>query len=312
VVLRTHCGATETTIFAMSHPMTGSDRIPDSVPIGRALDNMRLYVLDSLLRLVPPGVVGEMYIAGDGLARGYLGRAALTASRFVADPSGDPGARRYRTGDLVRWRDDGQLEFVGRADDQVKIRGFRVELGEVEAAIASDPAVAQAVVVAREDRPGDRRLVAYVVPAGDLDSRTLRASAAAVLPDYMVPAAFVQLAVLPLTASGKIDRRVLPEPEFGCGTGRAPRTGQEQVLCELFADVLGVDRVSIDDSFFDLGGHSLTVMRLASRIRSVLNVDLTMPELFGDPTVAGISVLLAKPRRIRPSLRRAADREGSR
>ncbi len=319
VVVRTHCGATETTIFAMHYAMTTGDVIGESVPIGRALDNMRLYALDSFLRLVPPGVVGEMYIAGAGLARGYLGKAALTAARFVADPfaagsASDTarGGRMYRTGDLVRWREDGQMEFIGRADDQVKIRGFRVELGEIEAVLARHDTVAQAVAVAREDRPGDRRLVAYVLPAsGDADPAVLRSAVATVLPDYMVPAAIVVLDAFPLTPNGKVDRRALPAPEYGHGPGREPRTGQEQILCELFGEILGLDQVGIDDSFFDLGGHSLTAMRLVSRIRSVFHVDLPMPELFENSTVAEVSALLAKPRKSRPSLRRAAGREGS-
>ncbi len=275
-------GPTETTTFASCYPMRDADRVPDSVPIGSALDGMRLYAHDRFLRLVPPGVVGELYIAGAGLARGYLARPGLTGSRFVADPYAADGTRMYRTGDLVRWRPDGQMEFVGRGDDQVKLRGFRIELGEIEAVLGRHERVSATVVAARGDR-----LVAYVV--GDADPDDLRAHVVAVLPDYMVPAAFVTLPSLPLTVNGKVDRRALPAPDFGAtGAGRAPRTERERVLCDLFGDVLGVTGVSVDDNFFDLGGHSLIAMRLISRIRSVCDVEMPMRALFQDPTVAGL------------------------
>jgi amino acid adenylation domain-containing protein len=265
-------------------------RIPevDRPSIGRPADNNRVYVLGGALRLLPPGVVGELYIGGAGVARGYVNRPGLTAQRFVADPFGGRGARMYRTGDLVRWNADGELVFIGRVDDQVKIRGFRVEPGEVEAAVSAHSGVAQVAVVVRGDQSGLRRLVCYVVPAPGwrFDGRQLRDFLRARLPDYLVPAAFVELAVLPVTANGKLDRRALPAPEFRTGPGRLPRTPQEEILCGLFAEVLGVERVGIDDNFFDLGGDSIIATRLTSRVRSTLKVELSIRSLFRASTVA--------------------------
>jgi acyl carrier protein len=270
---------------------------------------MRAYVLDDGLRPVRVGVVGELYLAGAQVARGYLNRPELTAGRFVACPFGGGGDRMYRTGDLVRWREDGLLEFVGRADDQVKIRGFRVEPAETEAVLGGCPGVAQAVVMVREDRPGDVRLVGYAVPAGDgvLDPAALRARLAGLLPDHLVPSALVVLAELPLTPNGKVDRRALPEPEYcSAASGRAANGRAEEQLCGLFADILGLESAPVDQSFFDLGGHSLLATRLVSRVRSVMDAEIDIRDLFDAPTVAGLATRLRPPSRSRPALKRAA------
>jgi amino acid adenylation domain-containing protein len=280
-------GPTENTVAALGAYFSAAE-----VPVlGQAITNVRAYVLDEGLGLVPPGVAGELYLAGAQVARGYLGQPGLSAGRFVACPFGAAGQRMYRTGDLVRWRADGMLEFLGRADDQVKIRGYRVELGDVEAALAADPAVAQVVVTAREDQPGDRRLAAYVVPppGQQAEPRDLRRRVAGLLPDYMVPAAIIILDALPLTPNGKIDRPRLPVPDFAPPGSQRPRTPHEGILCGLFADVLGVERVGIDDDFFQLGGHSLLAMRLLSRISSVLGAEVGVQGLFEAPTVASLS-----------------------
>ncbi|MFF7638568.1 non-ribosomal peptide synthase/polyketide synthase, partial [Kitasatospora sp. NPDC008050] len=285
-------GPTETTTFATCHPVRDAAELGATVPIGRPLDNTRAYVLDSALRPVPFGVPGELYLAGAGLARGYLNRRALTAERFVANPLGAPGERMYRTGDLVRWSAAGELEFLSRVDHQVKIRGFRVEPGEIESLLAAFDGVRQAVVVAREDVPGDQRLVAYVVPEGTtaMDPGVLLANLAERLPKFMVPAAVVVLERLPLTPNGKLDRDALPVPDHASGAegGRAPRTELEETLCRLFAELLNVEQVGIDDGFFDLGGHSLLATRLVSRVRSELDIEIPFRTLFESPTVAGL------------------------
>ncbi|MGW1777494.1 amino acid adenylation domain-containing protein, partial [Streptomyces sp. NPDC002104] len=289
-------GITETTVHVTHQALdrNSAASMPGSV-IGEAIPDLGLYVLDGALRPVPAGVAGELYVSGPGLARGYLGRPGLTAERFVACPFGGPGGRMYRTGDIVRWTGAGRLEYVGRGDHQVKVRGFRIELGEVEAALLSYAPVAQATVTVREDRPGDKRLVGYVVPRESMpvDTALLRAHLADALPDYMVPSGLVVLDVLPLTANGKLDQRALPAPAYESGReSRAPRTAVESTLCALFAEVLGVDVVGVDDSFFDLGGHSLLVTRLVNRARTVLGSDLPVRTVFEAPTVAELAARL--------------------
>ncbi|MGD0053763.1 MAG: non-ribosomal peptide synthetase, partial [Vulcanimicrobiaceae bacterium] len=285
-------GPTETTTFASAFEIKpGCDLGAHAVPIGYALDDMRLHVLDSGLRVVPTGVAGELYIAGAGVARGYVGHPGLTAERFLADPFGRPGSRMYRTGDLVRRNQDGALEFIGRADGQVKLRGFRIETGEVETALAANPAVRGVAVVVREDVPGVSRLVAYIVPAdaaadaaAPLDTARLRADLATTLPEYMVPSAIVVLDTLPLTVNGKLDRRALPAPDFARAARRAPRSGREAALAAVFADVLGLDAIGIDEGFFDLGGHSLLATRLVGRVREEFGVSVALRDLFAAPT----------------------------
>jgi thioesterase domain-containing protein len=260
--------------------------------------NYRAYVLDAHLEPVAPGVAGELYVAGLGLARGYLHRAALTAERFVADPHGASGSRMYRTGDLARWRKDGVLEFLGRADEQLKVRGLRIEPGEIEAALLRQGSVSQAVVIAREDAPGRKQLVAYVMPAGQsVSPPALREHLRSGLPDYMVPQAIVSLDEFPLTPNGKLDRSALPAPDTTpIHARRMTRTPEEEILCGLFADVLGVERIGIDDNFFELGGHSLLAIRLISRVRSSLEADITIRSLFEAPTVEALSKRLIRGR----------------
>ncbi|AHH99493.1 amino acid adenylation domain-containing protein [Kutzneria albida] len=275
-------GPTEATVYATE--WSTSDSIDQDPPIGRPLRNVRRYVLDADLRPVPIGVIGELYLAGAGVALGYLHRPDLTAQRFLPDPFGAPGTRMYRTGDLVRLTADGDLSYLGRTDQQVKVRGFRVEPGEVEAALTGHPEVSRAVVVARQDQ-----LLAYVVAPPAASAPSIRAHVASTLPAHMVPAVVVVLDELPLTPSGKLDRAALPEPAFTAGAGSHPRTPREQALCELFAEVLDVPGVTVDDNFFDLGGHSLLILRLVERIAQVLGVRVPLRELFTAPTVRGLA-----------------------
>ncbi|MEU4769929.1 amino acid adenylation domain-containing protein [Actinosynnema sp. NPDC023794] len=287
-------GPTETTVGCSELRIGPDDEVPDGVlALGAPIWNTRMHVLDRTLRPAPDGVVGELYVAGAQLARGYADRPGLTAERFVACPFED-GARMYRTGDLARRDADGGLHFVGRADDQVKVRGYRVEPGEVEAALARRPDVAQVAVVVREDVPGDRRLVAYLRADGEVDLDAVRAEAAAALPAHLVPDVLVVVPEFPLTGNGKLDRAALPAPHVtGSGTARAPRTAEEAALCRLFEEVLGAREVGVDDSFFALGGHSLLATRLIGRIRVEFASDLAMREVFEHPTPAGLAARLA-------------------
>ncbi|WP_395366318.1 amino acid adenylation domain-containing protein [Streptomyces sp. YH02] len=280
------------------------------VPIGRPDPNTRCYVLDEHLRPVPPGVIGELYVAGRGLARGYLGQAGLSSERFVADPYGAPGSRMYRTGDRARWRADGNLDFLGRVDTQVKIRGFRIELGEIEAALAGHPSIAQAAVL--PDREGDIvRLVGYAVPEPGadlvLDAQELRAHVAAALPEYMVPALVVPLdGPLPLTPNGKLDHKALPAPDWSAMTGDAvPATETQARIADLFCEILRLDAVGVHDSFFALGGHSMASMRLLGRIRAEFGVELSIRDVFDALTVAGLAGKLEGASAARPALRPA-------
>ncbi|MEV0320303.1 amino acid adenylation domain-containing protein [Streptomyces sp. NPDC050658] len=292
VVVRHMYGPTETTLCATWHLLGAGDPVDTALPIGRPLPNRQAYILDAFLQPVPPGMTGELHIAGAGLAVGYWDHAAQTAERFVASPFA-AGERMYRTGDLVRRTPDGELLFVGRADSQVKVRGYRVELGEIEAALAAHPAVAQAVVVARQDGPGERRLIGYVVPAdgGAPTADAVREHVAARLPDYMVPSAVLTLDTLPLSRNGKVDRDALPAPDFtGRVSDRKPQTAAEETLCRLFAEVLGLERVGPDDSFFELGGDSIMSMQLAARARRE-QLLLKAQDVFENETPAGLAVV---------------------
>ncbi|WP_436838580.1 amino acid adenylation domain-containing protein [Nocardia nova] len=291
-------GPTEAAVSITSHRVEAADE--ESVPIGAPEWNSRAYVLDSRLRPVPAGVSGELYLAGAQLARGYFGRADLTADRFIADPFGD-GTRMYRTGDLVARRADGELEYRGRTDFQVKVRGFRIELGEIEAALLRMPQLAQAVVLAKSDpRTGDR-LVAYLVSADrELDVAQVKSLLSSALPSYMVPAAFVVLDALPLTVNGKLDRKALPEPEFETTVFRAPSTPVEEIVAGTFAEVLGIDRVGLDDDFFALGGNSLVATQVAARIGAALDIRVPVRALFEASTVGALAARVEREGTERP------------
>ncbi|HYH80907.1 MAG TPA: amino acid adenylation domain-containing protein, partial [Longimicrobium sp.] len=293
-----HYGPTEThvaTAHGLSADPAGWSPLP---PIGRPVASTRVYVLDGALRPLPVGVPGELYVGGAQVARGYLGRPALTARRFIPDPfAAEPGGRLYATGDRARWRADGELEYLGRIDQQVKVRGFRVEPGEVEAALRRRAEVRDCAVVAREDASGQKRLVAYVV--GEANADELRAHLRRRLPEHMVPGAFVTLDRLPLTPSGKLDRRALPAPDLASAEERyvAPRTPVEEVLAGIWAEVLRLERVGVEENFFELGGHSLLATRVVSRVRAVFSVELPLRALFEGPTVAELAVRVEEMRR---------------
>ncbi|HEV3294647.1 MAG TPA: amino acid adenylation domain-containing protein, partial [Streptosporangiaceae bacterium] len=284
-------GPTEATIDATSRPITGT-----RPGIGQPLHNMHAYVLDPALRPVPPGIPGQLHLAGPQLARGYLNQPGLTAQKFIACPYGPPGQRMYATGDIVRWTPGGQLEFTGRADQQVKIRGFRIEPGEIQTALLAHPAISGAAVIARDDN-GRRYLAAYLVPApgGTIpDPGDLREHLAATLPDYMIPATFTTLDALPLTTSGKLDHRALPAPDRDTLTAGyvPPRTPAEQAIAAIWADVLGLDQVGIHDSFFELGGDSILSIQIISRLRAALGADLTPRVIFTHPTIAALATAI--------------------
>ena len=268
-------GPTETTTFATFYPIESIAADAHGIPIGRPISNTRIYILDGQLNPVPIGVAGEIHIGGAGVARGYLNRPDLTAEKFIADPySREAGARMYKTGDLGRYLADGNIEYLGRNDHQVKIRGFRIELGEIEARLGRHPQVKEAVVVAREDQPGDKRLVAYltVKEGEEVVIDRLRAHAQSGLPEYMVPSAFVILERLPLTPNGKLDRKALPAPDGDSYVRRsyeAPQGEVEEALAEMWCDLLKVERVGRQDNFFELGGHSLMAVQVISRVPKV-------------------------------------------
>ncbi|MCQ9473759.1 amino acid adenylation domain-containing protein, partial [Pseudomonas alliivorans] len=292
-------GPTETTTFATTCEVRAVSEGDESVPIGRPIGNTSIYVLDTHQRLAPKGVTGELYIGGDGVALGYLNRPDLSVEKFLVDPfSDEPGAMMYRTGDLGRWMEDGQLECLGRNDDQVKIRGFRIELGEIVSCLHQLPGIGETVVLAREDEPGNVRLVAYYTSHEEdtlLAPEQMRAHLQARLPDYMVPTAFIELKTLPLTANGKLDRRALPKPERSALFGlnyEAPEGEFEVALADIWAEVLQVERVGRHDHFFDLGGHSLLAMRMVSQVRQQLGVELPLGELFALGELAAVAAAL--------------------
>ncbi|HTU46896.1 MAG TPA: amino acid adenylation domain-containing protein, partial [Bryobacteraceae bacterium] len=292
-----HYGPTETTVGVLTYRVENGAEYPAAMlPVGRPLAHSTAYILDTALQPSPPGVAGELYIAGAGVARGYLKRPAVTAGRFVADPFGRPGTRMYRTGDLMRQRRDGAIEFLGRNDFQLKIRGFRIEPGEIEARLAEHPDVAQALVSAREDEPGEKRLVAYytcrnsaapAVPTGEL-----RAFVLAKLPEYMAPAAYVHLDSFPLAPNGKLLRSALPTPAAGAypaGGYQAPEGEIEETLAEIWGSVLNLEQVGRNANFFALGGHSLLAVRIIARVRQALNVEVKIADLFARPVLCDLA-----------------------
>ncbi|MGM0940413.1 MAG: amino acid adenylation domain-containing protein [Bacillota bacterium] len=291
-------GITETTVHVSYKELDkASIALNANSVIGQGIPDLGVYVLDDYLNPVPPGVVGELYVSGAGMALGYLGRPDLTADRFIANPYGTSGSRMYRTGDLACWKHDGSLDYIGRADQQVKLRGFRIELGEIEAVLTKHPGIDDVVVMVREDQPGDERLVAYITCKGDMkaEEENWKVFAAKQLPEYMVPSAYVMIETFPLTPNGKLDKKSLPVPEYGTSNAyRIPRTPQEEILCDLFAEILDLPQVGIDDGFFDLGGHSLLAVQLMTRIKQVLGVDLNIGTLFAAPSVAGLADQLSE------------------
>jgi len=298
-------GPTETVVGCCIYEVQPSDPHNGSVPIGRAIANTQLYILDENLRPAAPEAVGELYIGGAGVGRGYFNRPDLSAARFLPDPfSAEPGARMYKSGDLARRRPDGVLEYFGRADDQVKVRGYRIELGEIEAALATEPTVRACAVLAREDEPGKKRLVAYWVSRAQAQrsGTELRDFLKAKLPEHMVPSHFVPLEALPLTPNGKVDRKALPAPEIetaGAQEADAPRSELQKTVAAIWRELFKRDQIGLHDDFFDLGGDSLIGVALIMRVKSALGVELPMASLFDQPTIAGIADALAA---LRPDL----------
>ena len=294
IALTNGYGPTESTTFTCCHRIEAVRGDERGIAIGRPIGNTQVYIMDQCMETVGVGVCGELYIGGDGLARGYLGRPELTAERFVPHPySGRAGARLYRTGDVCRYREDGAIEYVGRIDGQVKVRGFRIELGEIEAAMSALEGVKEVVVMAREDEPGEKRLVAYVVSEQEQSTAEMQKRLQERLPEYMIPTAVVKMEALPLTANGKVDRRRLPAPETErlerAGEHVAPRTEVERVIGKIWEEVLGVEKVGIGENFFDLGGHSLLMVQVHGRLQEAYGEALSMTELFKYPTVSALA-----------------------
>jgi acyl-CoA synthetase (AMP-forming)/AMP-acid ligase II/acyl carrier protein len=294
-------GMTETTVHVTYHPIGEADHHQNSSLIGSPIPNMQTYILDQRLQPVPIGIPGEIFVGGAGLARGYMNRPELTAEKFIPNPfSDDPGERLYRTGDLARYLPDGNIDFLGRIDDQVKIRGFRIELGEIEAVLQEHPAVRECVVLAREDVPGDKRLVAYIVasPQQSLSIGELMRFLKEKFPEYMVPSAFVTLEALPLNSNGKVDRRALPAPDKTRPELEkafvAPRTEVEKELARIWIEVLDLERVGIHDNFFELGGHSLMATQIINRVRSQMGLDLPLILIFNSPTIMGMAAFIGE------------------
>jgi aspartate racemase len=307
-------GPTENTTFTCCYPVKDSSRLGMSVPIGRPIANTQVYVLDRHMQPVPVGVPGELYIGGDGLAQGYLNQPELTAEKFVSNPfNGKAGARLYRAGDWVRWLPDGNIEFLGRIDNQVKIRGFRIELGEIESVLAGHPGVREAVVVLREDVPGDKRLVTYLTAKEGEPPKVseLRGLLQAKLPEYMVPSAFVTLDRFPMTPNGKVDRKALSGRDLERpGLEKAfvaPRTPMEGALARIWCEILGLKQVGVHDNFFELGGHSLLATQVISRMRYSFEVDLPLRSLFESPTVEGMASSLLRLSSHRTELEKRAE-----
>jgi amino acid adenylation domain-containing protein len=294
-------GPTESTTFACCHTIAPDAPLGSAIPIGKPIPNTTAYILDANLQPVPVGVSGELFLGGDGLARGYWRREELTVEKFVADPfSAEPDARLYKTGDLARWRKDGVIEFLGRADNQIKLRGYRIEPGEIETALKRQPDVLDSAVIVREDTPGEKRLVAYVVRKQSaplkFDHSALIAALKKSLPEYLVPSAIVALAALPRTPNGKLDRNALPTPSSAQPADGfvAPQTPLEEKLSMIWTEVLGLDRVGMTDNFFDLGGHSLLGLRLVNQLREALGEHVALALVFEAPTVARMADILEK------------------